>query len=245
MIPCRSHRSKMGLKMPGPGKITHDTLRKLDIDPEKTGLARFIPVDGVDAAAFIGLPLEEHLARAKNISSHHWISIKILFSEGILSDEILHRIMIFTASEVLMIFEDKYGADERPLNAIETKKRWLEGAATDQEIDQAKEDANWAVEETLSGEQDEIRWLPTSAQVYAAIAARQAASREKPAESALSCVDAAWDAARTVSLDINRDDDLLWEDLHAIVYDRLCELIARHEEKTNYPKPQGAYPPTF
>ena len=50
------------------------------------------------------------------------------------ADEILHRFAIRVAGDVLPIYEKKYPGDDRLRKAIETKKLWLEGKVTDEEL---------------------------------------------------------------------------------------------------------------
>ncbi len=50
----------------------------------------------------------------------------------------LHEAAIRIALDVLPVYETLYPEDERPRKAIETKQLWLDGKATDQELDAAR-----------------------------------------------------------------------------------------------------------
>ena len=53
-------------------------------------------------------------------------------------EHILYDLACRFAEDVLQIFEKEYPEDSRPRVAIETKRRWLKGQASDEELDAAR-----------------------------------------------------------------------------------------------------------
>ena len=58
-----------------------------------------------------------------------------------LSEEMLGELTCRFAEDVLPIYERKYPGDNRPRHAIEVKRQWLRGEATDDELAEALEGA--------------------------------------------------------------------------------------------------------
>ena len=63
----------------------------------------------------------------------------VLLRPEIIPEEQLHLLACDFADDVLLIFEREYPGDQRPRAAIETKRRWVNGDATDDDLD-----ASWA-----------------------------------------------------------------------------------------------------
>ena len=118
------------------GKITHKTLIACKLDPLQSGLARFIPEEGVSPSEFIRLPVEQLLTRAGRRLPEE-INMELLLTEGILPAPILHHIGIFAALEVLPLFESYFPSDFRPRQAIEAKQAWLNRTVTDEDLKDA------------------------------------------------------------------------------------------------------------
>ena len=52
-------------------------------------------------------------------------------------ERLLHEWACWCAEQVLPMFEGRYPDDKRPRRAIETKRRWLDGNASDEELNAA------------------------------------------------------------------------------------------------------------
>ena len=139
------------------GKIRHETLQSAGIDPLKSGLARFIPEEGVTPLEFLALPIEQLLENGLVDTPYETVAgtkYEIFISEGILPEHILHEIALYAARRALPIFEKKHPDDNRPRKAIETKERWLKGEASDEELALARAaawDATDSVSEAAAG----------------------------------------------------------------------------------------------
>jgi hypothetical protein len=71
----------------------------------------------------------------------------LLLREDFLPDRELHIFACWCAEQTLPIFEARQPGDGRPRAAVETKRRWIDGGATDGELDAARAaagDAAWA-----------------------------------------------------------------------------------------------------
>jgi hypothetical protein len=60
------------------------------------------------------------------------------------ADRVLHEFALRAAEDVLPLFEAKYPNDKRPRQALEVKRKWLRGEATDKELTDAAREAAWA-----------------------------------------------------------------------------------------------------
>ena len=106
----------------------------------------------------------------------------------------LHELACTYAEDVLPIYEKDYPKDKRPRKAIETKRKWLDGKATDRQLAAARAAAGDAARDAAW---DAARAAARAAAVdaardaagAAAVAAAWAAAVDAP-------VDAAWDTAR-------------------------------------------------
>lgn len=61
----------------------------------------------------------------------------------LIPEQDLHELACRFAEDVLPIYEREYPDDHRPRRAIETKRKWLKGEATDEELESARLEA-WA-----------------------------------------------------------------------------------------------------
>ena len=91
----------------------------------------------------------------------------VILRTELVPEKLLHEVAIYCAEKVLPLFETEYPGDMRPRDAIETKKRWLRGEASDAEFEAARE-AAW----------DAARAAARAAEAAAEAAARAAAARE-------------------------------------------------------------------
>lgn len=62
----------------------------------------------------------------------------------LIPDPMLHELACRFAEDVLPLYEERYPNDNRPRKVIETKRRWLRGDATDEELAEAVEVAREA-----------------------------------------------------------------------------------------------------
>lgn len=104
--------------------------------------------------------------------------IWVLTRSGMLPSVMQHEFALRCAEDALLIWEQYCPGDTRPRVAIETKRRWLGGEATDEEL-AAASGAAWAAE----------RDAASATTRAAALAAALAATAEDAAENAV------WDAA--------------------------------------------------
>lgn len=63
--------------------------------------------------------------------------IWVLTRRGMIPEMQQHEFACRCAESVLHIYEAQYPDDKRPRTAIETKRRWMRGEATDEELDAA------------------------------------------------------------------------------------------------------------
>lgn len=95
------------------------------------------------------------------------------------------------------------GTDPRSVEAIATKRRWLRGEATDDEL-AAAQDAAWAATQDAAEVAAEAAaraaaWAATQAAAWAALAAARAAAWAAAQDATQ---DATWDAARDAQVDL-------------------------------------------
>ena len=88
-----------------------------------------------------------------------------------ISEKQLHLLACDFAEHALHIYEDQYPGDNRPRNAIETKRAWVTGEATDKEL-AAASDAAWAAARAAAR-------VAASSAAWAAWAASAASAAEK------------------------------------------------------------------
>jgi len=102
-----------------------------------------------------------------------------------LPEETLSEPVCRLAEDVLPIYESEYPGDNRPRHAIEVKRQWLRGAATDEELAEAQEAAEaaargaeatawaaaWATARAAEATAEAAVWAPARAAVWAAYAA--------------------------------------------------------------------------
>ena len=126
-------KSYLSLDIQIDGKITHETLRNLGLDPLDTGLARFIPEKGVRPAKFLRLPIEQILSenflpedetstlydivdpdskeRPRRFSPEA-AKTRILFAYGILHyDKKLKVIVPLLIEDIMPLYERVYNSD--------------------------------------------------------------------------------------------------------------------------------------
>ena len=121
----------------------------------------------------------------------------VILRTELVPEKLLHEVAIYCAEKVLPLFETEYPGDMRPRDAIETKKRWLRGEASDAEFEAARE-AAW----DAADRGEELSVDLTAARAAAWDAARAAAVSIDSLTVALSAEAAraaAWDAARAAA----------------------------------------------
>ena len=94
----------------------------------------------VTNAGFLGLPAKsfiEKLIECKRLQEANWLIVRVLAKE----DNI--RYAIYSAEQVLDIFEKKYPGDKRPRKAIEAAKKYLKNP-TEKNKNSAADAANAA-----------------------------------------------------------------------------------------------------
>ena len=195
------------------GKITYETLKRFEIDPAKSELARFIPEGGIEAQEFVRLPIEQTLQTIiENAEEDYYFTVNelqynILVSDGVLPDSIAHTIALYAAREVLPIFEKTYPRNTCPRQAIETKEMWLKGEANDEILTAAGTDARFASQSARKG--------PARPAAMAAAGVTNTTARNIAHNVAL---DAARAAAESVTAGC-------WSEFYTGIFRRLCELI--------------------
>jgi len=160
-----------------------------------------------------------------------WVLANACGSDG---EKVVHTFACDCAERVIHLYEDKYPDDRRPRKAIETKRAWLRGEATDDELTAARA-AAWAAGATRVAAARATRvaaaratrvaagdasWAASVAAWDASWAASVAASAaaRAAARAAWDARDAAWDASAAA-----RAAELEWQK------QRLTELLG--EEK--------------
>ena len=74
----------------------------------------------------------------------------VLLRPEIIPEPRLHELSCKFAEQVLPIYEESYPGDDRPRRAIETKRKWLRGEATDEELSAAGDAVQAAVQAAAS-----------------------------------------------------------------------------------------------
>ena len=113
---------------------------------------------------------------------------------------------------MLPIYEQRYPEDERPRKAIETKQLWLDGNASDKELDAARDAARYAAGAAAWGAARATAWDAAWAAAWAAAG------------------DAAGDAARAAARDAARDAAI--KKYSGWINDMLLEALAAQEPAT-------------
>ncbi len=119
----------------------------------------------------------------------------VVLRPEMIPEMIIHEFLCQVAESVLPIYEKEYPDDKRPRNAIETKRRWINGEATDEELAAARVAAR-----------DAARVAARDAAWVAAWAAARAAARAAAGDAARAAARdaagvAAWAAARDAAGD--------------------------------------------
>ena len=134
------------------GIVTWKHIEKCGINPVDAGLARFIPESGVTPLEFIRLPIEQIIKQEKPDKSLHKGLINILVSKNVLPARVLHHIGLFTARELLPIYENELPDDSRLRRAIGIKERWIKAGMkrgkNDKDLSAAIESAGAAYTDT-------------------------------------------------------------------------------------------------
>ena len=140
-----------------------------------------------------------------SIEDRFWVVLR----DDMLPDRIFHEFACDCAEHVLHLFEDKYPTDKRPREAIEAKRKWINGEITDEELATAR-DAAWAAARAAAWA---AAWNADRAAARAAVWAtdRAAARAAAWATDRAAAGDAAWDAAYEWML--KRLIELIKEDL--------------------------------
>lgn len=100
--------------------------------------------------------------------------IWILMLPGCLPGRVQHEVVVRCAEDILQYWDQRYSDDDRPRKAIETKRRWLRGAATDEELSYAMaaamDAANYVLDKALESDCDGIESLAHAAAMSAVYA---------------------------------------------------------------------------
>ncbi len=111
--------------------------------------------------------------------------------EGMIPERTLHIFACDVAEHVLPVFEKAYPKDERPRKAIETKRLWLAGKATDEELNAARAAARDAARAAARAADADAAWAADADAAWAA--ARDASGAAARAAAG------AWDASGGVA----------------------------------------------
>ena len=111
-----------------------------------------------------------------------------------ISEKQLHLLACDFAEHALHIYEDQYPGDNRPRNAIETKRAWVTGEATDKELAAAGKAAARATARAAASAAARVAARVASAASVAARAASAAAWATASAAARVAASSAAWAA---------------------------------------------------
>ncbi len=130
----------------------------------------------------------EHIKAADRL----WVALH----RGVLPDPMLFAFACSVAEHVLPIYEDEYPGDPRLRDAIATRRCWLRGEASDEELADARE-ATWAAWDAAEEWAARAATWAARAAARAALAAAWAAARAAgdATFAAREATWAAWDAA--------------------------------------------------
>jgi hypothetical protein len=149
------------------------------------------------------------ILRAEQVS--HEDRLWIVARSEVLPDRLLHDFAIWCAEQALALIDDP---DPRSLKALEVKRAWLDGNATDEELSAARA-AAWAAARAAALD---AAWAAARA---AALAAAWAAARAAAWAAAwAAALDAALDAARAAA----------WAAAWAAQIEQLIKMICVHYE---------------
>ena len=107
-------------------KITLENIKGAGIDPDRTGIARFIPAQGAPVQEFLRLPLEPYLTGVSSRSFNE-VRFRILSAKGVLPEKHLHRLALNYAEKCPPFSELNAYYYPEVHNALRTKKAWLDG----------------------------------------------------------------------------------------------------------------------
>ena len=211
------------------GNITIETLKGIGLAPLESGLARFMPAEGVTPPEFIRLPIEQILGESTNERSVEKMALAILLTPKILPALLLEKIALFAAREVLPLLERELIQDERPRQIIQSKERRLQGLAA---ADAGRQNVVSEIDDYANSNDT---WTTAHAAAWAAVLAatrvagtgdaapeniaRDAIENTVRAVSRASAWDDTWDGAGA-SAGIPAGDLM-----YTKIYRRLCELI--------------------
>jgi len=155
--------------------ITLETIKSFN--PCEDGLENFIK----HHKDFSGSPLDLLELGNVSVSDKFWL----LFRDEFIPENDLHEIACKFAESVLHIYEEQYPNDQRPLQAIEAKRKFIKGLITRDELDAARDeldaaryaarDAAWAAAWAARAAAWAARYAARDAARAAAGAARYAA----------------------------------------------------------------------
>ena len=128
-------------------------------NPCEEGLENFIK----HHKDFSGSPLDLLELGNVSVSDKFWL----LFRDEFIPENDLHEIACKFAESVLHIYEEQYPNDQRPLQAIEAKRKFIKGLITRDELDAARDE--------LDAARDAARAAAWAARYAARDAARAAA----------------------------------------------------------------------
>jgi len=127
----------------------------------------------------------KYLGGVKGILSKD--TINIVLRPEFIEEKKLHELSVKFAYDCLNNFEKEYPNDDRPRKAIEAKQRWLEGKATDKELEVTRDEARSAARSAYWSTARSAYSAAESAAYSAAWSAAESAIRSA-AESAIRSV---------------------------------------------------------
>jgi hypothetical protein len=157
--------------------ITLETIKSFN--PCEDGLENFIK----HHKDFSGSPLD--LLELGNVSSSD--KFWLLFRDEFIPENDLHEIACKFAESVLHIYEEQYPNDQRPLQAIEAKRKFIKGEISEKKVYAARA-AAWDARDAAEAAAWNAAGAAARAAAWAAAGAARAAARAAAGA-------AAWDAA--------------------------------------------------
>ena len=146
--------------------ITLETIKSFN--PCEDGLENFIK----HHKDFSGSPLDLLELGNVSVSDKFWL----LFRDEFIPENDLHEIACKFAESVLHIYEEQYPNDQRPLQAIEAKRKFIKGLITRDELDAARDEldaARYAARDAARAAAGAARYAARSARYVARDAAEQ------------------------------------------------------------------------
>lgn len=133
-----------------------------------------------------------------------------------LPEETLGELTCRFAEDVLPIYESEYPGDNRPRHAIEVKRRWLRGEATDDELAEARAAAEAVAGATARAAARAAAWVTAwaTARATAWVAGATARATAEAAEATARAAEATAEATEAT-----------WEDAHERQVEMVREIV--------------------